>query len=233
MRQRRAGLVRPLAASLRPPADRLPSRVARRPAKAAPPRANGRREEIIHEAAHLFDLAGYRTATLEDIAAAVGLAKPTLYHYFPTKDAILYAIHDEFQAEIARRKALRDEKGGSATDQLVILITDIVELTDAMPSHTRIFLELDRELTPRQRSRVLKRRKAFTDEVKALVRSGVESGEFAPADPSMLTMAVLGMASWTYKWFRPNGQYSSLEVAQQFARFITEGIRPRPEATTS
>jgi TetR/AcrR family transcriptional regulator, cholesterol catabolism regulator len=187
-------------------------------------RLQTRREEIIQEAAKLFDRDGYRAATLDDLAAAVGLAKPTLYHYFPTKDAILYAIHDEFQAEITRRKAIRDAKSGTAAEQLAYLITDIVELTDEMPRHTSIFLELERELTPKQRSRVLKRRKAFTDEVKAMVAEGIEAGEFVQADPSMLAMAMLGMASWTYKWFRPNGRYTSTEIAQQFVKFITDGI---------
>jgi AcrR family transcriptional regulator len=193
-------------------------------------RAQTRRDEIIQEAAKLFDREGYRAATLEELAAAVGLAKPTLYHYFPTKDAILYAIQDEFQAEIARRKAIREAKGGTATEQLAYLMTDIVELTDEMPRHTRIFLELERELTPKQRSRVLKRRKAFTEEVKGMVAAAVESGEFVQADPSMLAMAMLGMASWTYKWFRPNGRYTSTEIAQQFVKYITEGIVRRDRA---
>lgn len=225
MAQRKAGLTRPTFTGGRAAAE--PPAASTRPVRARALRPSNRREEIVHEAARLFDRVGYRNATLEDIAAAVGLAKPTLYHYFPTKDAILYAIHDQFQAEIARRKLIRDEKGGGSTQQLVLLLTDIVELTDAMPSHTRVFLELDHELTPRQRSRVLKRRQAFTDEVKELARAAVESGEFAPADPSMLAMAVLGMATWTYKWFRPSGRYTSSEIAEQFARFITEGILPR------
>ena len=39
---------------------------------------------------------GYYVASMEDVAAAVGVAKPTLYHFFKSKHDILYAIHDEF-----------------------------------------------------------------------------------------------------------------------------------------
>ena len=55
-----------------------------------------RRQQIISLAAGLFDQSGYSSTTMDDIAREVGVAKPTLYHYFPSKDDILHAIHEEF-----------------------------------------------------------------------------------------------------------------------------------------
>jgi len=53
------------------------------------PRAGGRRAEIVEIAARLFDRHGYHSTSMDDIAEAVGLRKPSLYHYFKSKDQIL------------------------------------------------------------------------------------------------------------------------------------------------
>lgn len=58
-------------------------------------RADQKRGQIATRAAALFDGQGYHATTMEDIAAAVGIAKPTLYHYYRPKAEILYAIHEE------------------------------------------------------------------------------------------------------------------------------------------
>src|SRR6478672_10967406 len=53
-----------------------------------------KRLEIMERCADLFDSGGYHRATMQMLADEVGLGKPTLYHYFPSKTDILYAIHD-------------------------------------------------------------------------------------------------------------------------------------------
>jgi len=63
------------------------------PAEASP--ADNRRRQIIELAADLFDRNGYARVTMEQIALAAGIAKPTLYHYFRAKDEILRGIFPE------------------------------------------------------------------------------------------------------------------------------------------
>ncbi|MDX6242095.1 MAG: hypothetical protein QOG10_7037, partial [Kribbellaceae bacterium] len=44
-----------------------------------------RRSEIISAAAQLFNTAGYHQTSMDDIAEKMGLAKPSLYHYYAGK----------------------------------------------------------------------------------------------------------------------------------------------------
>ena len=53
-----------------------------------------KRIEIIQHCAALFDKVGFHNTSMQMLADEVGLGKPTLYHYFPSKLSILYAIHD-------------------------------------------------------------------------------------------------------------------------------------------
>ena len=61
-----------------------------------------RRAEILHAALQAFGEKGYHITTLAHIAARVGVQKTALYHYFPGKEAILYACHQESLAEVNR-----------------------------------------------------------------------------------------------------------------------------------
>ena len=73
--------------------------------------ADARRAEVITLAADLFDRHGYASVSMEQIAAAAGMAKPTLYHYFRAKDEILRGIHETFIDVLLERQDERERLG--------------------------------------------------------------------------------------------------------------------------
>src|SRR5690349_8969951 len=72
-----------------------------------------RRAAILTAAGPLFEKHGLRAATMEAIARAAGVAKPTLYAYFPDKDAVFRAVAEHVRAERrgSRAAALRAQGG--------------------------------------------------------------------------------------------------------------------------
>jgi len=59
-----------------------------------------RKEEILEEATRLFAAKGYAHAKIDDIALRLGIAKGTIYRYFPTKKALFLAVADNAMAEL-------------------------------------------------------------------------------------------------------------------------------------
>ena len=61
-----------------------------------PPMLAAPRERILEEAAKLFAHSGYDGSSVADLAAALGVSKAAIYHYFTTKqdiyDAIILAV---------------------------------------------------------------------------------------------------------------------------------------------
>jgi AcrR family transcriptional regulator len=57
-------------------------------------------QRILNEARSLFFTHGYSAFTMDDLAAALGMSKKTLYVHFPGKDAMIRAIIDGFAAEV-------------------------------------------------------------------------------------------------------------------------------------
>src|SRR6516225_5265562 len=49
-----------------------------------------KREAVIRAAAHAFNLKGYHNTSLDDIAAALEVTKPTVYYYVTNKEQLLY-----------------------------------------------------------------------------------------------------------------------------------------------
>jgi AcrR family transcriptional regulator len=193
----------------------------------APEAANIRRKEIADAAAHLFDTSGYFTTSMEDIAGAIGIAKPTLYHYFRGKDEILFHIHDEFIGLLTSRHEARVGSGLPAVTELLNLMTDMLDLMQTHPGHVRAFFEHHRELPPERRSEVLVKRNAYMEVVESTIRRGIEQGDIREVNVPMTALAVFGMCNWAYQWFRPNGSLSTQEIARMFWDLVLEGLTTR------
>lgn len=64
-------------------------------APAAPARPADRVTELLDTAIRLFAARGYQAVSLDDIGAELGLAGPSLYHYYATKSDILVAAYTD------------------------------------------------------------------------------------------------------------------------------------------
>jgi AcrR family transcriptional regulator len=183
-----------------------------------------RRHQIVTRAAELFDQSGYSTTTMDDIAAAVGVAKPTLYHYFDSKDRILTSIHEEFiDLLISQHEARRD--AGLKPEQLLLeVMADILELMQTHRGHVRVFFEHHRELPSEVQVPMREKRDRYESMVEQLYSEGVKSGAFRPVNPTLAALATFGMCNWAYQWYDASGTMRTREIAYQFWSFLVHGV---------
>src|SRR4051794_23581382 len=92
-----------------------------------------KRRELVARAASLFNDVGYHNTTVEDVAEACGIRKPTLYHYFRSKDEILFWIHDEFIDLLIARQQTRASLELPSKQALLEVMTDVLELMHTHP----------------------------------------------------------------------------------------------------
>ena len=64
-------------------------------AKPKPARGDNRRNKVLEAAARLFASKGYEGTSIRDIAAEVGILSGSLYYHFPSKEAMLIAVHSK------------------------------------------------------------------------------------------------------------------------------------------
>lgn len=186
--------------------------------------ATDRRATIVAEAARLFDENGYANTSMEDLARVVGIAKPTLYHYFPGKDEILYEIHEAFIELLLAKHAQRRASESSPSRLLLGIMTDILELMETHKAHVRVFFEHHRELSPDRGAAMKAKRDEFQGMVTHLVRDAIEQGEFKDVDPELVGLAIFGMCNWSYQWYTPGGRWSAGQIARLYYDLLIGGV---------
>ncbi|MEA3501305.1 MAG: TetR/AcrR family transcriptional regulator [Actinomycetota bacterium] len=150
------------------------------------------RERILREASHLFAARGYYGSSTRDIATAVGIRQPSLFHHFPSKQAILqellsYSLDDS--AAVAEH--LAHAAGSPAARLYRFLVEDFRYLMDSPYDLRSIFTSdvlLDDDFEPWGQT-ALRLRVAVAD----IIRQGISAGEFIEIEVSFARQAVSGL----------------------------------------
>ena len=195
------------------------------------PRHEVLRAGILTAAADLFRERGYRAATLDELAKRVGIAKPTLYGYFRSKEDLLAAIFHRTMSMFERDLLAIRTSGEGPAAQLRRVIRFHVGAVIAERSFLAVFFGEETNLPPRL-GRAIRRRKARYDRtVFAIVRDGVRKGEIRASNPRLLVFALLGMANWLYQWYDPAGEWNADAIADGFIELVESGYLATRDST--
>lgn len=184
-------------------------------------------DRILTEAARLFCKKGYHATSMEDLAAAVGIKKGSLYYYIESKEQLLFEIAELIPPRfIANVMALLEDTQLTAEQKLRTAIEKHLELfeTETGLAWSRVFLLEYRSLPREHRGGLLEQRQHYENVLRRLIADGVERGEFAPVDVAMVTRAILGMCNWAIEWYSTTGKLSSKEIAASFSDLILKGL---------
>src|SRR3954454_17831769 len=182
-----------------------------------------RRNELTRQAARLFAEQGYHGTSMEDLAAAMGVQKGSLYAHVRSKADLLN--------EIAREGAEAFHAGLDAIDER---LPAIEKLRLALRAHLRVVAEqLDvatvfvrewRYLEGDRREQFLAERRRYEERIRALFREGVEGSELrTDLDVEAATLAFLSTANWAYTWLRPGSATDA--IADRLFFLLLDGMR--------
>jgi AcrR family transcriptional regulator len=189
----------------------------------ARPRAARRKLEILRGAAAAFRDRGYAATSVRDIARRTGMTPGNLYYYFRNKQEILYFCQDA-SLEVLLREARRVTAADLPADAKVraLVRTQVLLMLDALHGAAG---HIEFHAIPKTRLRaIIAKRDAYEALVRKAVRQGVRSGRFAPCDPKLASLALLGAVNWTARWYRPGGAWSPERIADAFAAQLVRGL---------
>jgi AcrR family transcriptional regulator len=164
-----------------------------------PSQAQHVRARIVVEATARYAAGGYAGLSFGTVADRVGIKKATLFHYFPTKDALVRAVFDALGAQLeARSRAWFDAPPGSHAERLEQVLRGLVQFYGADPVHAQVvlhgLLEVERLLAPPPRG--ADARSIFTDFVRAFVafvEDGIAAGAFHDDRPLGTIVSIGGV----------------------------------------
>ncbi|HUU81099.1 MAG TPA: TetR/AcrR family transcriptional regulator [Acidobacteriota bacterium] len=181
-------------------------------------------EEIRRVTAHLFARKGYHTTSMREIARELGMDKSSLYHYFKSKEELLFklandAIDDclttleqicsaDIPPEDKLKKVLRFYILYYAGDQegLILMANELNSLNEEY------------------RSILIKKERRYVELIKDILNELADQGKIKHIHSSIATFAFFGMVHYTINWYHREGSVGLDELADLFVEIFTKGI---------
>lgn len=185
-----------------------------------------KRDAVVRAAARAFNERGFHNTSLDDIAAALGVTKPTVYYYVESKEHLLFEC---FLAglEGIREGFRRAEKSGlPGRDRLAAVIRDYAQAVASEFGWCMVRAE-DQDLGPELRGRIRALKSEIDQGIRRLVAEGMRDGSIAPCDPKMTAFAVAGALNWIAQWYRESQPMGSADIADAFVTIFERGLLPR------
>ncbi|CAM5793808.1 MAG: TetR family transcriptional regulator [Burkholderiales bacterium] len=188
-----------------------------------------RRDEILDVAAACFARQSYPATRMNDIAAACGASKARLYHYYESKEAILFDLLDRYTQKLlviigqvqatAHRQAL-DERA-----TLHELIRAFLREYETSATRHAALLGSTQYLGDAQREVILNRERDVVAAVTRFLRRAYPD-RVSARNQTAIAMTLFGMINWTFTWLRPGGPMSYAEFADEVIAMLEHGLTP-------
>jgi AcrR family transcriptional regulator len=193
-----------------------------------------KRDEILDAAATCFAQTSYPAASMQEVAVRLGTSKARIYHYYESKDALLFDLLDRYTQRLlaiigetqaqAQRKQLNDQAAlhllvesflieyESSATRHVALLSDTKFLSDEV---------LDGKCS--QRELILQRQRDVVSAFTRFLRRAYPV-RLNDDNQTALTMMLMGMMNWTFTWLKPNGKMSYAQFAQEVITTLEHGF---------
>lgn len=183
---------------------------------------------LVREAASLFRRFGFHGTSMGDLGAAMNLNKGTLYHYFPSKGDILYAIYLDVLTTLETNIAQIDATL-RADEKLVAYIRAIMRTRATLPDFVAVYFQehpwLDTSLSAEHRAAVRARERDWTTGLSALFEDGMREGYFRRVNSQILAIQLISMISSLYQWHLGENEASANLVSDTIISYLFEGIQ--------
>jgi AcrR family transcriptional regulator len=191
-----------------------------------------RRNQIIQAAATVFAKTGFIKSTVAEIAEKAGIGKGTVYEYFRSKDALFFAVFEDYWRNAAAKTVLGMEALGCTASQRLQAMNEAImaqwrDMVDSFPLIIEFWAASASPLTTdRFKNTFQQGYMEFRKIVEVPIRDGVECGEFKKdIDVAALATALVGAwdALFLQAWF--DADFDPLYTAQQFFRVLIAGLK--------
>ena len=194
-------------------------------ARTRSPEHAAQKDKIVETAAEMFARTSYAATSMSDLAAATGTSKARLYHYYESKEAILFALLDEYTQrllnltqEVQRTAAGRNPRG---------IVADLIELflREYGASRVRhVAMINDAKYLSTVQQDVLRGRQRQIVRIVSDTLLAAYPQRVSAENKTLITMMLFGAMNWTYLWLKPSGQATYASFATHVLGVFEGGL---------
>ncbi len=185
-----------------------------------------KRTQILKAAAKVFATEGFDRASMTQLAEECGISKANIYHYYTSKDAILYDILESYLAGLRDLICGTDLTGLSPEQQLRKTVREILFAYQGSDYEHRVQVNGVSRLPPEQQKILRGYQRDMVVFLSGILKHNAP--DVLAEDPAKLraaTMSVYGMLNWYYMWNSGAGNEARESYARLVADLTLHGIK--------
>jgi AcrR family transcriptional regulator len=174
-------------------------------------------------ALQLFAQHGYAAVSMRQIAKEVGVQAGALYNYTPDKQSLLHSLMEGHMRELLAAWQAEDAPG-DPLQRLERFVRFHIGFHMQRPDAVFIaYMEL-RNLSDENFVAIEALRRSYEDALEAILKQGVETGQFTLRDSKIATLAVIAMLNGVMTWYRSGGRLSLDEVESVYWDMVRKSV---------
>jgi AcrR family transcriptional regulator len=188
-----------------------------------------KKERILKAATELIASKGFDGTSVRNIAEKAGLSVAGMFHYFSSKEEILYEIMTTFMNN-AYEKIMEIYNTDLAPIEKLSKVCKFYAEQYAGHKHQLTILISERKsLIPEHRQICIKKERDYVKALKNLFKDLAKRKLVKPIDHSILAFIFFGMVHWTYRWYDPKAKrgIGPNQLGTIFSEVFLRGILPQ------
>lgn len=187
-------------------------------------------DAVTRAAVELFATQGYANTSVQQIVATAGVTKGAMYHYFQSKDDLLFGIYDRMLSLQKRRLEKLGSADGDIVEVLRAVCVDVTQTSIEFIAEGTVYFQSAHMLSPPRQHEVARRRREYHDAFAQLLERGRAEGRFRTDIPAVVVIAhFFSDLHYLSQWYSPSGVESAAEVAEQITDLFLSSILVRTE----
>lgn len=183
-----------------------------------------RRAAIVETAAGIYAGRGFAAASVADLAAALGASKSLIYHYYPSKEEILFEVMDSHLRSLTEALDTVMALDLEPAEKLREIARAFMRLYVGAAARHKVLLNELGSLPAARRAEIVRRQRRLIAAVQDLLVEIQPKLRTRPQLQRPAAMLFFGMINWTHTWFREGGPASAGEVADLAADLALKGL---------
>ncbi|WP_035718819.1 TetR/AcrR family transcriptional regulator [Gordonia shandongensis] len=175
------------------------------------------RGRLLAAATEAFAERGFHGTTTRDIASAAGMSPAAVYVHYRSKEELLFELSHHGHLRTIALLDDADRPDAAPPARIAAVMRAFAHHHAEDHTGARIVNYELAALAPDHRDRILALRREITARVRAVVDSGIASGDFAVDDPASTTTALLSMGIDIARWYSPRGALTPDALADFYA----------------
>ncbi len=185
-----------------------------------------KREALLVTAVRMFNANGFHATSLDDVATALRVSKPTIYYYLGNKEQVLLECLERGLLQLRAAVETVNSRLGTGLERLRAVLLRYGEVI--MGEFGRCVIRTgDEELSPEGLARFKQMKKLIDLELRALICKGMADGSIVKGDEKMTAFTIAGALNWPARWADATQNEDARTIVTGLVDILTFGLIPR------